>query len=169
VIPVFLLEMDSTSSLSPLLGISSKILPFESWVSHFPGLWYILEGNPTSHPPRLHTSIHSAGPQGFSPVCHPPYLITFPFFLTWALLLINLLEFCGFYPRYSVLFFFLANIHLLVSTHHACSFGFELPSSEYFLVPSISLQNFVYKPSYGYRVKEVFCCFFCFFGFFPNL
>ena len=31
------------------------------------------------------------------------------------------------------LFFFLANTHLLVSTYHACSLGFELPHSGYFL------------------------------------
>jgi hypothetical protein len=30
----FLLEVDSTSSLSPLMGISSKVPPSESWVSH---------------------------------------------------------------------------------------------------------------------------------------
>jgi hypothetical protein len=33
-----------------------------------------------------------------------------------------------------------ANIHLLVSTYHACPFGSELPHSGwYFLVPSICL------------------------------
>jgi hypothetical protein len=38
--------------------------------------------------------------------------------------------------------YFLTNIHLLVSTYHACPFGSELPHSGwYFLVPSIWLQN----------------------------
>jgi hypothetical protein len=39
-------------------------------------------------------------------------------------------------------FFILADIHFLVSTYHACLFGFELPHSGwYFLVISICLQN----------------------------
>jgi len=38
--------------------------------------------------------------------------------------------------------YFLVNIHLSVSTYHACPFGSELPhSGRYFLVPSICLQN----------------------------
>jgi hypothetical protein len=45
---------------------------------------------------------------------------------------------CGFL----FLFLFLANIHLLVRTYHACPFGSELLYSRwYFLVPSICLQN----------------------------
>jgi hypothetical protein len=85
-------------------------------------------GSFNPHPLRLHIAIHSAGPQGFFPVPTPylimsssplhlssPYpLLLFNYFLlppkwhwsiiTWALLLINLLDFCGLYPRYSVLF-----------------------------------------------------------------
>lgn len=40
------------SSLSLLLGISSKVSLFESWVSHLPGLWYILE-DPNLLPPKV--------------------------------------------------------------------------------------------------------------------
>jgi hypothetical protein len=40
------------------------------------------------------------------------------------------------------LFFFLANIHKLVSTYHACPFGSELfHSGWYFLIPAICLKN----------------------------
>jgi hypothetical protein len=46
--------------------------------------------------------------------------------LTWTLLLDDLLEFFGLYPEYSI---FLANIHILVNTYHACPFGSELPHS----------------------------------------
>ena len=39
-------------------------------------------------------------------------------------------------------FYFLANIHLLVSTYHVCHFGPELPHSGwYFLVPFISCKT----------------------------
>jgi hypothetical protein len=61
--PVFLLQVDSMSFLSPLLGISLKPLFLSS---HLPGLLYFLEGPPTSQSLRLHISIHSAVPQGFS-------------------------------------------------------------------------------------------------------
>jgi hypothetical protein len=40
-----------------------------------------------------------------------------------------------------LLFLFLANIHLLVSTYHARPFEAELPHSGYFPVPSICLQT----------------------------
>ena len=49
--PVFLLEMDSTLFLSPLLGISSKVPPFESWDSLTSQIWYILE--PPTPPPTF--------------------------------------------------------------------------------------------------------------------
>ena len=43
---------------------------------------------------------------------------------------------------FGILYFFLANIHVLVSTYHACPFGSELlHSGWYFQVPSICLQN----------------------------
>jgi hypothetical protein len=45
---IFLLEMSSASSLSPLLGNSLWVLRF----SYFSGLWYILEG-PRLPPPEL--------------------------------------------------------------------------------------------------------------------
>jgi hypothetical protein len=49
--------------------------------------------------------------------------------------------FSGLYFVYCILFF-LANIHLLLSTYHACPFGYVLPHSGwYLLVPSICLQN----------------------------
>jgi hypothetical protein len=42
----------------------------------------------------------------------------------------------------AILYFFLANIPLLVSTYYACPFGSEVPDSRwYLLVPSICLQN----------------------------
>jgi hypothetical protein len=42
-----------------------------------------------------------------------------------------------------LLLLFIASIHLLVSSHHTCPFGSELPHSGwYFLVPSIFLQYF---------------------------
>jgi hypothetical protein len=65
--PVFLLEVDSTSSLPPLLGISSKVPPFESWqplTSQVSGTFW--REPSTSHLLRLHISIHSAGPHGFT-------------------------------------------------------------------------------------------------------
>jgi hypothetical protein len=70
--------------------------------------------------------------------------------LTWALQLVDPFELCGLYLVYSVwfccccfiLFLFLANIHLLVSTCHAWPFVSELPHSGwYFLVPSICLHT----------------------------
>ena len=66
--PVFLLDMDSMSSLSPLLSISSL------WVlrvSCLPNLQYILEGPLNYHPLKLHIFFHSAGPLGFSPIPLP--------------------------------------------------------------------------------------------------
>ena len=93
-------------------------------VSHLPGIWYILEGLPTSYLQKLPVSILLADPQGFSPV--PPLSFLSPFppmsfllppkwdwgILTWTLLLVSLLEFYGLYPGNSV--HILANIHLLV-------------------------------------------------------
>ena len=60
--PVFLLEVDSISSLFLLLGISSK-------VSHLPGLWCILEGPPKFLPPEVacfHSFCWLSGLQSFS-------------------------------------------------------------------------------------------------------
>jgi hypothetical protein len=69
--PVFLLEVGSISSLSPLLGISSKVPPFESWDTltsqvsgAFCGGW---SGVGRSYFLRLPVYILSAGPPGFSP------------------------------------------------------------------------------------------------------
>jgi hypothetical protein len=59
---VFPLEMDSTSTLSPLLGN----------VSHLPGLWYTLESALISYRLMLPVSILSAGAQGFTPVPSTP-------------------------------------------------------------------------------------------------
>jgi hypothetical protein len=74
-----MLEVSSTRSLSPLKGISSKVLPFKSCESLTSkvsgGLWYILEGPPTSYLPKLPASILSAGLQGFTPVRPTQYLI----------------------------------------------------------------------------------------------
>ena len=68
--PVFLLEVYSTSSLSPLLGISSKVPPFESWefLAYLPH---------TSHPSEV-AYLHSfCWPLGIHSSLHPPYLILF--------------------------------------------------------------------------------------------
>jgi hypothetical protein len=65
--PVFLLEVGSLTSLSLLLGISSKVPPFESWetlTSQVSGAFCRVP--PYSYFPRLHVSILSAGPPGFS-------------------------------------------------------------------------------------------------------
>jgi hypothetical protein len=37
--------------------------------------------------------------------------------------------------------YFMANIHLSLSIYHVCPFGFEVPHTGYFLVPTIGLQN----------------------------
>jgi hypothetical protein len=136
--PVFLLEVDTTSSLSLLLDISSKFPPFESWESRPPpppSFWYILEGPPPPTYPQV-AYFHSAGPQGFSPVSfypntwscspfppplsHPGLSASYPpdcFLLppkwewsifTWALPLFNLLEFCALYPGYYVQFWLIS-------------------------------------------------------------
>jgi hypothetical protein len=76
--PVFLLEMDSISSLSLLSGSSSKVLPLgsESLTSQVSGaIWRVL---PTSYFPRLPVSTLSAGPQGFSPFPSPSIRSGFP-------------------------------------------------------------------------------------------
>ena len=62
--------MDSTSSLSPLYGISSKVPALSSQSFTLSGLWYILGSPPTSYLLRLPVFILSAGPQGFIPI--PP-------------------------------------------------------------------------------------------------
>jgi hypothetical protein len=62
---------------------------------------------------------------------HRPHLDTsacWPYWVLWTVSWV----FCN---------FFLVNIHLLVSTYHACPFGCELPHSGYYLVPSICQQN----------------------------
>jgi hypothetical protein len=78
-----LLEMDSKRSLSPLLGISSNLPPFESWQVSSPKSLVFSIGYPlTSYLLSLHISIHSADPQDFSPVSSSSYLIKFPFTTT---------------------------------------------------------------------------------------
>jgi hypothetical protein len=78
--PVFLLEVGSIRPLSLLLGISSKVPPFESWESLTSQIssafWRVI---PTSYLQRLPASLISAGLQGFSPFpspntrsCSPP-------------------------------------------------------------------------------------------------
>jgi hypothetical protein len=65
--PVFLLEVGSISSLSLLSGISSKVLPFESWESLTSQVSGTFERfPPTSYLLRLPVSILSVGPQSFS-------------------------------------------------------------------------------------------------------
>jgi hypothetical protein len=64
--------------LSTRSGLYSFPLPtvgcfiFESCVSHFPGLLYILESHHSFYLPRLPVFILSAGPQGLTPVSPPP-------------------------------------------------------------------------------------------------
>ena len=146
----------------PLLtiGLIYGPSPWFLRASYLLGLWYILEGPPTSYFLRLPVSILSACPQGFSPFpspnpdqvhlspglpCPCPFSLLGPslpsrteasslehFNLLRFLSSVNCWVFCN----------FLANIHLLVNTYHACPFGSELPHSGwYFLIPSICLQN----------------------------
>jgi hypothetical protein len=71
--PVFLLEVSSISSLSLLLGITSKVLLFESWeslTSQVSGVFWS-PPPPTFYLPRLPISILSASPQGFNPFLSP--------------------------------------------------------------------------------------------------
>jgi hypothetical protein len=75
--PVFLLEVGSTSSHSPLLGTLSKVLSYESWESltsqvsgTFGGVGEGV-GPPTSYILRLPVDIPSTGPQGFCPFPSP--------------------------------------------------------------------------------------------------
>jgi hypothetical protein len=72
--PAFLLEVDSISSLSPLLGISFKVPPFEFWESFTS---QVSEGPPIWGGWFL---FFSAGSQSFTPDSPlPQYLIMFPF------------------------------------------------------------------------------------------
>ena len=76
--PVFLLEVSSISSLSLLSGISFKVPHFESWVSHLPGLWCIMEGPPnllSSEVAYFHSFCWPSGLQSFSLT---QYQIMFP-------------------------------------------------------------------------------------------
>ena len=70
--PVILLEIGSTSSLSPLQSISSMVPPFEVWESLisqvYATFWRV---PPTSYLLMLPVSIRSAGLQGFSPFSLP--------------------------------------------------------------------------------------------------
>jgi hypothetical protein len=100
---------------------------------------------------RLGSPLPPTVPVHFPPKSLPHSLLVIAFFslpsgtgdiLTWELQVLSLLNsVCEFvYPV--CFFFFLANIHLLVSTCHSCPFGSELPQSGwYFLVLSICLQN----------------------------
>ena len=70
--PVFLLEVGSTNSLSPLLAITSRVSPFEfseSLTSQVSGTFWRVP--PTSYLLRLPVFILSAGLQGFSPFPSP--------------------------------------------------------------------------------------------------
>jgi hypothetical protein len=59
--------------------------------------------------------------------------------ITWVFLLVILLTVCGLCLG---ILYFLVNMHLSVSTYHACPFGSGVPHSGwYFLVLSICLQN----------------------------
>jgi hypothetical protein len=76
---VYLLELDSLSSLFGMLGIFSKV--HSKWVlrvSHLPGLWYILDDLlPHLPPQRLLISTHSLCSLGFSPLPQPHTLFFF--------------------------------------------------------------------------------------------
>jgi hypothetical protein len=74
--PVFLVEIDCTSSLSALLGISSF------WVLrvfNLPGLWYILEGHPHIPPTKV-AYFHSFFKPSWLLSCLPPMLKHIPLF-----------------------------------------------------------------------------------------
>jgi hypothetical protein len=108
------------------LGILSEVPPFESWVSLTSQVLIYSRVSATSYLPNLPASILSAGPQSFSyvynsPLCPLPprslslsttviVIFSLPSGIVasllgpWAFLLVNLFEFCGLYPRYSVLF-----------------------------------------------------------------
>ena len=82
--PVHLLEVISSGSISPLLGILAKVIPIETGdllTSQISGSFYRFLP-PPSPPLQLHISIHFPNPLGFSPVSPlPPYLILSPFAL----------------------------------------------------------------------------------------
>ena len=63
---VYLLDMVSLGSISPLVGLLAKVILIGT--SHIPGVWDFLEVPLSPHPTLLHISIHSAGLLGFFPV-----------------------------------------------------------------------------------------------------
>ena len=156
--PVFLLEVGYIKSLSLLSVISSKVPPFEFWeslISQVSGAFW--RAPLTSYLLRLTVSILSVGPQGFSPIpslatastyppSHlPPPRDSFLFppkwcwgIITWSLQLLIFLwhEGCNLNIQY-----YLNNIHLLVNTHHACTFGSGLPLSGWYFLNSLICQK----------------------------
>lgn len=119
-------------------------------VSQFPGLWYFLEGSPTSHSLRLLISIHSLGLLAFSPVpspiiwscsCFPLHSPLSPRSLPPSASCDHLLlrrteaSSLGYFCLLHFLLcvgciqgslYFLADTHLSMSTYHECPFRSEL-------------------------------------------
>ena len=60
------------TSLSPLVRILLRSLPLSPGSLLPPRSFVLSTRYPTSDPQRLHISIHSAGPQGFSPLSPKP-------------------------------------------------------------------------------------------------
>jgi hypothetical protein len=127
---VFLLEVGSIHSLSLLLGISSKVPPFESWQS--PPWTLVLSGGcPYLLPPEVACFLSFCWPSELQYISPTHNLITFPSFPipfspkyhscdcfllapkwdwgfpTWIIQIVELFEFCGQYLGYSVLFIYL--------------------------------------------------------------
>ena len=147
---IFLLEIDSPSSSPHCRTFLLMFLPLS------PENLSPFRSRGSLHIQRLPVSILSAGPQDFNPVPHPQYSTTlslhvaFPtkvapslppavidFFSLPNEIEVSAFGLLGVLPFLNsadcvlgILHFSLANIHLLVSTYHACPFGSELPHSE---------------------------------------
>ena len=148
----------------PLLGISTKIIPTESWESLTCQVTGIYPPPQTQDAGYFHSFSWSTGLLfcNPSPTQLPFFSLPLPFptqvpptlclswlfgspsysrywrILTWVPLLVSY----SLWVVSWILYEFLANIHLSVSTYHACPFGSGLPCSGwYFLIPLICLQN----------------------------
>jgi hypothetical protein len=155
----------STSSISPSLHISAKVIQIGSWeplISLESGTLQWLSTVP--HPPLTHIfiwfsdllnlfpipSITLYCPHYFLPlpslsqISHslPPMIILFPpqcwneASTPWSSFLLS--SVWSLVCIMGIVSFW-ANIHSSVSTYHVCSFVSGLPHSEYFLIPSICL------------------------------
>ena len=126
------LPLSPESFFPPGCLIHSRVSPTStSWTWLFPffllplGLQYFSPCHPIPDLVPLLPSLSL-----FHPVPSLPLLSVVDLFSllsgteAFSLWFVNLLEFCGLYPRYSA--HFLASIHLLLSTYHAWFFGFEL-------------------------------------------